>query len=75
MAPNGPPEIAPLSLQLCIQITLGSTDQPWRVAPFLRLEAVLCAFKYVASITNPATAAFLGKDQFNLFNLLLGAPK
>ena len=42
---------------------------------FFRPIAVLYAFKYVATIINPATAAFLGKEQFNMFNLLLGAPK
>jgi len=37
--------------------------------------AVLYALKYMATITKAATAAFLGKERFNLFNLLLCEPK
>jgi hypothetical protein len=43
--------------------------------PFLRLEAVLFAFKWVVLIINSTNAAILGKERFNALNLILGEPK
>ena len=53
-------------MQLTVQPTLGTADKTGNIPPFNRLQAVRCAFRWVASIISRPGGPFFATKAANI---------